>query len=60
MQEITDDAPLVPYITDPTIRTDGGRKQSTAMRYERPPETSYTTEYTRDEAEIEPMVADLR
>lgn len=65
MQQTTDDAPLVPLIDDPTIRTDGGHQTDGGHRkqprtYRRPPRTDYTTEYTRDEAEIEPFVPDLR
>jgi hypothetical protein len=59
MQQTTDDAPLVPLINDPTIRTDGGHRKQ-PRTYRRPPRTDYTTEYTRDEAEIEPFVPDLR
>lgn len=59
----TPDAPLVPPIdtdaTEPTARTDGGRDPP-ENAFDRPPRTDYASEYTRDEEEIEPFVADLR
>ena len=66
----TIDAPIVPLVstasdTDadadsgPSLAPDGGRRPSTRS-FDRPPQTDYATEYTRDEEEIEPFVADLR
>lgn len=62
----TTDAPLVPIVStvsdsasDAPLASDGGRRPS-ARPFDRPPRTDYATEYTRDEEEIEPFVADLR
>ena len=63
----TTDAPIVPYVADETAPTrtpsittasDGGRPAG--RPFDRPPRTDHATEYTRDEEEIEPFVADLR
>lgn len=63
----TTDAPIVPYVTETTdsesadseTATDGGYRPAESG-FERPPRTDYASEYTRDEEEIEPLVADLR
>lgn len=58
------DAPLVPLLsdqpTDPRVVTDGGDRRPPERTFDRPPSTDHATEYTRDEEEIEPFVADLR
>lgn len=66
----TTDAPIVPYVntdagsgtetaTSDALASDGGRRPP-ARPFDRPPRTDYANEYTRDEAEIEPLVPDLR
>lgn len=64
----TIDAPIVPYVStdaesetgaSDSLASDGGRHPS-VRTFDRPPRTDYATEYTRDEEEIEPFVADLR
>jgi hypothetical protein len=61
----TTDAPIVPPVSTDSetdsgapLASDGGRPSS--RPFDRPPRTDYATEYTRDEEEIEPLVADLR
>ena len=50
--------PMIPILpSEPTPRTDGGRPTTTTP--ERPLDTSYATEHTRDTEEIVPFVADL-
>lgn len=60
----TPDAPLVPQMPDadePTpVSADGGRRRRQERPFDRPPRTDYAADYTRDEEEIEPGVADLR
>lgn len=66
----TPDAPIVPNVTAATdeqpheetatsLTTDGGRRPP-ERPFDRPPRTDHATEYTRDQEEIEPFVADLR
>lgn len=66
----TTDAPIVPNVADPSedrssndrprsLASDGGRRPP-ERPFDRPPRTDHATPYTRDEAEIEPLVADLR
>jgi hypothetical protein len=56
----TDDIdPMVPIMPGTDICTDGGRSP-TERAPERPLDTTYSTEYSRDTEEIAPMVPDLR
>jgi hypothetical protein len=61
----TTDAPIVPFVAETEtaqssnqVASDGGRPAG--WPFDRPPRTDYAAEYTRDEEEIEPFVADLR
>lgn len=58
-----DDAPLVPELSRPTVRprTDGGRRPAARSRRlpDRPVDTRYAEERTRDTEELLPLVPDL-
>jgi hypothetical protein len=56
---------MVPIMPTERTQPDGGeprpsRRPSDRPRTQRPLDTSYASEYTRDEEEIEPFVEDLR
>jgi len=56
---------MVPIMPTERTRADGGepqpaRRARSERPRDRPVDTSYANAYTRDEAEIEPFVEDLR
>lgn len=61
----TDIEPMVPIMPTERTRPDGGepqrpRRSRPSRSRDRPADTSYASEYTRDDEEIDPLVEDLR